>query len=155
MNSIKRRLSRLHARLFGNSYYNLIAFFRNTWKFRKALKEYRNWDYSGLCLMIAAMTQDMSEAHKEDELHKNSDKSARELAIISNIFYRVAEDAYCTKDLILGEGPNPIGHFKNKPNTLPSYKAKKFYYRNREQQAKDELSLACKMLARKLRSYWI
>lgn len=134
---------------------NVWKFFRNLYVFRKALWTYRSWDYYGLLDFMQTATHDMHKLHKEHGHLVRSEDTAKELLVISELLKRIREDKYL--DSVQGyehtEGKLFGGKFYQVPNTLPSINAKKFY-RMREQVKKDDLSLVCKILERKLFTFW-
>lgn len=133
----------------------LWKYFRNLYIFNKALWYYRSYDYSGLLLFMETATKDMHECHKNHGHLMRSEETAKELLIASTLLKRIREDKYI--DEVQGwkrnEGSMFGGEFYQKPNTLPSIKSKRFY-KMREQMRKDELELVCKILERKLLSFW-
>jgi hypothetical protein len=133
----------------------LWKFFRTFWKFRKALWSYRSWDYSGLLLLMETATKDMHECHKNYGHLVRSEDTAKELLIVSTLLKRIREDKYT--DEVQGyesvEGKMFGGSFYQKPNTLPSVKAKKFY-KMRQAVKQSDLDCLCKILKRKLFTFW-
>lgn len=133
----------------------LWKFFRTFWKFRKALWNYRSWDYSGLLLLMETATKDMHEYHKNHGHLMRSEDTAKELLIVSTLFKRIREDKYT--DEVQGyksvEGKMFGGDFYQKPNTLPSINAKKFY-KLRQAVKQNDLDYLCKVLKRKLFTFW-
>lgn len=130
-------------------------FFRNIWIFRKALWAYRSWDYSGLLNLMETATKDMSNAHENHGHFVRSKDTAKELRVLSHILKRVREDNYTEDkiDFVEKDGTLFGGDFVQKPNTLPSYQAKSFYKLTQKQRT-DDLKLACKIIERKLLTFW-
>lgn len=132
-------------------------FFRSVWLFRKALWNYRSYDYSGMLHLMETATKDMSECHKNYGNLVRSDKTAKELQIVSNLLKRVREDNYTEDkiDFVKTDRKGWMGgwEFVQKKNTLPSYNAKSFYHLTRKQKHND-LKLVCKMLERKMFTWW-
>lgn len=132
-------------------------FIRSLWLFRKALWNYRSWDYSGMLYLMETATKDMSECHKNYGHLVRSEQTAKELHVLSLLLKRVREDDY-TKDkvdFVKTEKKGWMGgwEFVQKKNTLPSRNAKSFYKLMKKQKQND-LSLACKMIERKLQTWW-
>lgn len=132
-------------------------FFRNLWLFRKALWEYRSWDYHGMFQFMETCARDMSRCHKEHGHLMRSEETAKELLVFAELLHRVNEDNY-TDDKLEFEKVSDSGMFGGmgfvqKPNTLPSYKAKSFY-KIIASNKKNDLELIGKMLARKSQSWW-
>lgn len=134
---------------------NIWKFFRNLWLFRKALWNYRSWDYHGLLDLMQTATYDMHKLHRDHGHLVRSEETAKELLVLSELLKRIREDKYI--DSVQGykseEGKLFDGEFFQKPNTLPSIKSKNFY-KMREQAKKNDLSLACKLIERKLFTFW-
>jgi len=134
---------------------DIWKYFRNLYIFHKALRQYRCWDYSGLLLFMEAATKDMSECHKNHGMAMKSEKTAKELLIVSTLLKRIREDNY-TND-VQGwkrkEGDFMGGGFYQKPNTLPNINCKNFY-KMRESVKQNDLDLVCKIIQRKLFSFW-
>lgn len=130
-------------------------FFRNLWMFRKCLWNYRSWDYSGMMNFIITSAKDMSEVQEKWGHHVGHLKTAKELKVFAHVLERVRDDSYTEDklDFTRAEGFG-IGELKSKPNTLPSYKNPRQFYKLTGQQRKDDLSLACKLIERKLLSWW-
>lgn len=127
--------------------------FRNLWLFRKVLWNYRPWDFSGMMQFMIVSAKDMAEAQEKHGNHVGHLKTAKELRIFAELLDRVMKDEY-TKDklnYIKGKG---LGRFESKPNTLPSYKCPRSFYKLTGQQRKHELELASKIMSRKLLSWW-
>lgn len=132
-------------------------FIRSVWLFRKALWNYRSWDYTGLLYLMETATKDMSECHKNHGHLVRSEQTAKELRVLSNLIKRVREDNY-TEDKVelvnTGKKSWMSGwEFVQKKNTLPNYNAKSFYKLTQKQRQND-LKLVCKMMERKLFSWW-
>lgn len=129
-------------------------FFRTVYKLRKSLWYYRSWDYGGLLYLMEEATKDMHECHKNHGHLVRSEDTAKELLIVSTLLKRIREDNYT--DEVQGwehkEG-NWGGSFYQKPNTLPSIDAKSFY-KMREAVKKNDLDYLCKILNRKLFTFW-
>lgn len=134
---------------------DIWKYFRNLYIFHKALRQYRSWDYSGLLLFMETATKDMHECHKNHGHLMRSEDTAKELLIVSTLLKRIREDKYT--DEVQGyepkEGKMFGGSFYQKPNTLPSIKAKKFY-KLREAVKQNDLDYLCKILKRKLFTFW-
>lgn len=130
-------------------------YFRNLYVFRKALWNYRSYDYSGLLMLMETATKDMHECHRDYGHHVGSDKTAKELLIVSTLLKRIREDEYMnqTQGWKQNEGELFGGEFYQIPNTLPSIESKKFY-KMRERMRKDELELVCKIMSKKTLSWW-
>ena len=132
-------------------------FLRNMWLFRKALWGYRSWDYHGMFQFMETCARDMSRCHKEHGHLMRSEETAKELLVFAELLRRVNEDNY-TDDKLEFEKVSDSGMFGGmgfvqKPNTLPSYKAKSFY-KIVESNKKNDLELIGKMFARKSQSWW-
>ena len=132
-------------------------FFRNLWLFRKALWNYRSWDYSGMMEFMETSAQDMSRCHKENGQHTTSQISAKELQVFAALLRRVREDAYTDDKLEfkkVREG-GMFGGFDNvqRSNTLPNRDSKEFY-KIIESNTKNDLELIGKMFSRKVRHWW-
>lgn len=134
---------------------DIWKYFRNLYVFHKALWRHRSWDYSGLLLFMETATKDMHECHKNHGHLMRSEETARELLIVSALLKRIREDKYT--DEVQGweqKGSGMwSGNFYQKPNTLPSINAKKFY-KMREAVKKNDLDLVCKMVKTKLFTWW-
>lgn len=130
-------------------------FFRNLWMFRKCLWNYRSWDYSGMMNFMITSAQDMSDIQEKYGHHVGHLKAAKELKVFAHVLERVRDDSYTEDklDFTRAEGFG-IGELRSKPNTLPSYRNPRQFYRLTGQQRKDDLSLACKLMERKLLSWW-
>lgn len=130
-------------------------FFKNLWMFRKCLWNYRSWDYSGMMSFIITSAKDMSEVQEKYGHHVGHLKTAKELKVFAHVLERVRDDSYTEDklDFTRAEGFG-IGELRSKPNTLPSYRNPRQFYRLTGQQRKDDLSLACKLMERKLLSWW-
>lgn len=130
-------------------------FFRTLYKLRKSLWYYRSWDYGGLLYLMEEATKDMHECHKTHGHLVRSEETAKELLIVSTLLKRIREDRYT--DEVQGfnrvEGKMFGGGFYQKPNTLPSINAKKFY-KMREAVKQNDLDHLCKILKRKLFTFW-
>lgn len=130
-------------------------FFRTLWEFKKALWNYRNYDYGGLLHFMEIATKDMHECHRDHGHLMRSEETAKELLIVTTLIKRIREDNYT--DGVQGfksvEGKFFGGDFYQIPNTLPSITSKKFY-RMRENVKKNDLELLCKILSRKLLTFW-
>jgi len=130
-------------------------YFRNLYIFHKALRQYRSWDYSGLLLFMETATNDMHNCHKNHGHLMRSEDTAKELLIVSTLLKRIREDKYT--DEVEGykhtEGKMFGGEFYQKPNTLPSIKTKRFY-KMREAVKQNDLDYLCKILKRKLFTFW-
>lgn len=134
---------------------DIWKYFRNLYVFHKALWRYRSWDYSGLLLFMETATKDMHEGHKNNGHLMRSEETAKELLIVSTLLKRIREDKYT--DEVQGWGQKGSGmwsgSFYQKPNTLPNINAKKFY-KMREAVKKNDLDYLCKILNRKLFTFW-
>lgn len=130
-------------------------FFRNLWMFRKCLWNYRSWDYSGMMNFMITSAKDMSEVQEKYGHHVGHLKTAKELKVLAHVLERVRDDSY-TEDKVefTGEGGLWCRSLVNKTNTLPSYRNPRQFYKLTGQQRKDDLSLACKLMERKLLSWW-
>lgn len=130
-------------------------FFKNLWMFRKCLWNYRSWDYSGMMNFMITSAKDMSGVQEKYGQHVGHLKTAKELKVFAHVLERVRDDSY-TDDKVefTGEGEFWCRSLANKPNTLPSYKNPRQFYKLTGQQRKDDLSLACKLMERKLLSWW-
>lgn len=131
-------------------------FFRNLWMFRKCLWNYRSWDYSGMMNFMITSAKDMSEVQEKYGHHVGHLKTAKELKVFVHVLERVRDDIY-TEDKLAYTNRSKgfgMGVFTNKPNTLPSYRNPRQFYKLTGQQRKDDLSLACKLMERKLLSWW-
>lgn len=130
-------------------------FFRNLWMFRKCLWNYRSWDYSGMMNFMITSAKDMSGVQEKYGHHIGHLKTARELKVFAHALERARDDSYTEDklDFTRAEGFG-IDQLKSKPNTLPSYKNPRQFYKLTGQQRKDDLSLACKLMERKLLSWW-
>lgn len=130
-------------------------YFRNLYVFHKALRQYRSWDYSGLLLFMETATKDMHLCHKNHGHLMRSEDTAKELLIVSTLLKRIREDKYT--DEVQGykcvEGEMFGGSFYQKSNTLPNINAKKFY-KMREAVKQNDLDYLCKILKRKLFTFW-
>jgi hypothetical protein len=101
-------------------------------------------------------TKDMHNCHKNHGHLMKSEQTAKELLIVSEICKRLREDEYSLGriDYHTHEGKGfGLGHFTQKENVLPKYKAKSFH-KLTEQMKKDDLKLMCKIIERKLFSFW-
>lgn len=134
---------------------NIWKYFRNLCIFHNALWRYRSWDYSGLLLLMETATKDMHECHTNHGHLMRSEDTAKELLIVSTLLKRIREDNYT--DEVQGfkhvEGKMFGGSFYQKPNTLPSINAKRFY-KMREAVKQNDLDHLCKILKRKLFTFW-
>lgn len=130
-------------------------FFKNLWMFRKCLWNYRSWDYSGMMNFMITSAKDMSEVQEKYGHHIGHLKAAKELKVFAHVLGRIRDDSYTEDklDFTRAEGFG-IGELKSKPDTLPSYKNPRQFYKLTGQQRKDDLSLACKLIERKLLSWW-
>lgn len=135
--------------------YDIWHFIRNFLVFSKVLWNYRRWDYSGLLEFIEVATKDMSECHKNHGHLVRSEEAAKELKVVSFLLKRIREDEYYDDKqvFILKDSAILGGEFEQVPNTLPSRKAKSFY-KLVEKMKKDDLELACKIMQRKLFTWW-
>lgn len=133
----------------------LWTYLHNLWIFRKAMWRFRAYDYTGLLMLMEAATKDMHLCHKNHGQLMRSEETAKELLIVSTLLKRIREDNYT--DEVQGykqvEGKMFGGTFYQKPNTLPNINAKCFY-KMRENVKKNDLELVCKILNRKLLSFW-
>lgn len=130
--------------------YDIWHFIRNFLVFRKVLWNYRRWDYSGLLEFMEVATKDMSECHKDHGHLVRSEETAKELKVMSLLLKRIREDKYYEdKQVFVLED----FEFEQVPNTLPSRKAKSFY-KLVEKMKKDDLELTCKIMQRKLFTWW-
>lgn len=134
---------------------DIWKYFRNLYIFHKALRQYRSWDYGGLLMFMEAATKDMSNCHKKHGIAVKSEKTAKELLIVSTLLKRIREDKYT--DEVQGwerkESGRWGGGFYQKSNTLPNINCKKFY-KMRESVKQNDLDLVCKIINRKLFSFW-
>lgn len=134
---------------------NIWKYFRNLYVFHKALRQYRSYDYSGLLLLMQTATKDMHECHKNHGHLVRSEDTAKELLLVSTLLKRIREDKYT--DEVQGyksvEGKMFGGEFYQVPNTLPSINAKKFY-KMRQAVKQNDLDYLCKILKRKLFTFW-
>ena len=105
--------------------------------------------------LMQTATYDMHKLHRDHGHLVRSEETAKELLLLSELLKRIREDKYI--DGVQGykseEGKLFGGEFFQKPNTLPSIKSKNFY-KMREQAKKNDLSLACKLIERKLFTFW-
>lgn len=135
---------------------SLWKYFRNLYVFRKVLWNYRSWDYSGMLQFMETSARDMSECTSKYSHHLDSDQSAKELLIFAEHLKRIREDAFHINTIDYIDGGKGIlsGEFVNKPNHLPSYKAKKGFHKIEESVMKNHLHEAAKLFERKLKSWW-
>lgn len=136
---------------------SLWKYFRNLYVFRKALWNYRSWDYSGMLQFMETSARDMSECTKYSyRCHLTAEQSAKELLIFAEHLKRVREDDFHSSVVDYVDGNKGIlsGKFVNKPNHLPSYTAKKGFRKIEESVMKNHLHEAAKMFERKFRSWW-
>lgn len=136
-------------------YARLWTFFRNLYHFRKALWHYRSYDYSGMMEFMIVSSRDMANTQEKHSYHVGKDKAAKELRVFAHTLERVLKDSYTedkTEWLSTGKGLMK-GYFVNKPNTLPNNKAKSFYKLTTKQREND-LKQACKLMSRRLLSWW-
>ncbi|MNF63036.1 hypothetical protein D3C85_293040 [compost metagenome] len=135
--------------------YDLPRFVRNVFVYRKALWQYRNWDYSGLLHLMETAARDMHECHKNHGHLMKADQTAKELLIWAELLRRVREDQYDEdkqESIFNGKGIFG-GEFVQKPNTLPNRKAKSFY-KLVQMQRRNDVKLIAKMFERKVFSWW-
>jgi hypothetical protein len=134
---------------------DIWTFLRNLWLFRKALWRFKAYDYTGLLLFMETATKDIHECHKNHGHLMRSEQTAKELLVVSKLCKRIREDKYT--DEVKGYRPKEGSFFGGKfyqiPNTLPSIKSKHFY-KMRENVRKNDLELLCKILNRKLLTFW-
>lgn len=134
---------------------DIWKYFRNLYVFHKALWYYRSWNYEGLLYLMEEATKDMHNCHKNHGHLVRSEDTAKELLIVSTLLKRIREDKYT--DEVQGWSPKEgslwNGGFYQKPNTLPSINAKSFY-KMREAVKKNDLDYLCKILNRKLFTFW-
>lgn len=129
-------------------------FIKNIWIFRKALWDYRAWDYTGLLTFMEVSARDMSRCHKENGHLMRSEDTAKELKVWADILQRVIEDDYFADKQEFVEGKGLFGgKFVQKKNTLPNRNAKS-YYKLVEANKKNDLQLVAKMFARKVQTWW-
>jgi hypothetical protein len=107
-------------------------------------------------MLIETATKDMHNCHKNHGHLMKAEQTAKELLIVSEICKRLREDEYSLGRIDYhthgGKGFG-LGHFTQKEDVLPKYKAKSFH-KLTEQMKKDDLKLMCKILERKLFSWW-
>lgn len=137
---------------------SIWKFFRTVYVFRKALWNYRSWDFSGLLIFMETAARDMSTCH---ELHGHlikSEESAKELKVWAELLKRVREDDFHGDkvDFVETGRKGIFGGWEHvqKPNTLPNYKHGRTFYKIEKSVQKHNLHLAAKMFERKLRSWW-
>ena len=135
--------------------YDIPNFIRNIFVFRKALWNYRSFDYSGMMMFMEESAKDMAECHENYGNLVRSKQTAKELRILSEIFKRINDDEYFfNKGKYVHNGKGILGfNFVQKENQFPKHKSKSFH-KLVEQQKKDELKLACKIIERKLFTFW-
>ncbi|MNC57088.1 hypothetical protein D3C75_1067270 [compost metagenome] len=109
-----------------------------------------------MLMFMEIASKDMTSSHEKYSRSLNSDKVVKELKIFSELLKRVREDNYMDnkEEFMHKDGCGWMnGEFVQKPNTLPSIKAKSFYKLQRAQQTND-LKLAAKIFERHVRSWW-
>ncbi len=133
---------------------SIWKFIHNLWVFRKALWNFRSWDYTGLLRLMEIASYEMHKCHKNHGHLIRSDDTAKELLIFSALCKRIREDEYTDdkQEFVKGKGVFG-GSFVQKPNTLPSCKSKSFY-KLCNRMKRNDMELLGKLISRKLDQFW-
>ncbi len=78
--------------------WNLYHFPINLWKFRKAIWNFRNFDFCGLLELIEVATKEMANCHKNYGITEGSEDRAKELYRVSELANRIRMDNYFEKE---------------------------------------------------------
>lgn len=134
---------------------NTWTFIRNLWLFRKALWRFKAYDYTGLLMLMETATKDMHRCHRDHGHLMRSEQTAKELLVVSTLLKRMRENQYTesVQGYKSAEGKLFGGEFYQIPNTLPSIKAKHFY-KMRQNVMQNDLEQLCKILKRRLFTFW-
>lgn len=135
--------------------FQIKEFLCNIWLFRKALWNYRAFDYCGMLEFMETSARDMSRCHKEYSYALNKDKTARELLIFAEYMKRIREQDHYLKHLDMTVVKREGFPFTlvSSPNTLPIYGTKE-WDRLDSAVMNHYNEQAAKMFEKKLRGWW-
>lgn len=130
-------------------------FLCNIWLFRKALWNYRAFDYCGMLEFMETSARDMSRSHDQYSCALNKDRTARELLVFAEYMKRIREQDHYLKhlDMIDVKGEGFPFTLMGKPKTLPIYGTKE-WDRLDSAVMNHYTEQAAKMFEKKLRSWW-
>lgn len=79
-----------------NWYYNIKWWFKNLWTFRKALWQYRSWDYSYIYEFEKVHLQELHKAITNEKyfVSVNAHKQQKRIQVLLNLLERIQNDPY-------------------------------------------------------------
>lgn len=135
--------------------YELYNYFRNLWIFRKALWNYRRWDYSGMLEFMELASRDMSDCHEKHSHLMRGEQTAKELKVFAEYMKRIREDEYSMRYIKVDWELNRKPMIQVSPVKYEGPKYGSKLYREIERDwLRNDLQQAAKLFERKVKTWW-